>query len=90
MIFDTAYDPWRLIKVMVNENSGDDPIVHLSWTMDCQRVITITHSVCRCLICVCVWFRFWWGFFWGVVGVGNWGEVAKHANILIFDVCCTR
>lgn len=44
MIFDTAYDPWRLIKVMVNENSGDDPIVHLSWTMDCQRVITITHS----------------------------------------------
>lgn len=46
MIFDTAYDPWRLIKVMVNENKGDDPIVNLSWTMDCQRVITITHSVC--------------------------------------------
>nr|XP_034327969.1 uncharacterized protein LOC105329742 isoform X4 [Crassostrea gigas] len=44
MIFDTAYDPWRLIKVMVNENKGDDPIVNLSWTMDCQRVITITHS----------------------------------------------
>lgn len=44
MIFDTAYDPWRLIKVMVNENKGDDPVVHLSWTMDCQRVVTITHS----------------------------------------------
>lgn len=45
MIYDTGYDPWRLIKVMVNENRGDDPIIDFSWTMDCQRVITITHSV---------------------------------------------
>ncbi|XP_022340987.2 uncharacterized protein LOC111135323 isoform X3 [Crassostrea virginica] len=44
MIYDTGYDPWRLIKVMVNENRGDDPIIDFSWTMDCQRVITITHS----------------------------------------------
>lgn len=78
MIFDTAYDPWRLIKVMVNENKGDDPIVNLSWTMDCQRVITITHSVCIRLMYFlsvsCIQLVKGEG---GFVGVG---DVARHAN----------
>lgn len=78
MIFDTAYDPWRLIKVMVNENKGDDPIVNLSWTMDCQRVITITHSVCIRLMyflsVLCIQLVKGEG---GFVGVG---DVARHAN----------
>lgn len=45
MIYDTSYDPWRLIKVVINENSGDDPVIDVSWTLDCQRLITITHTV---------------------------------------------
>ncbi|XP_048746898.2 uncharacterized protein LOC125659312 isoform X2 [Ostrea edulis] len=44
MIYDTSYDPWRLIKVVINENSGDDPVIDVSWTLDCQRLITITHT----------------------------------------------
>lgn len=35
MIFDIVYDFWRFIKVMVNENKGDDFIVNLFWIMDC-------------------------------------------------------
>ncbi|XP_062567851.1 uncharacterized protein LOC134230091 isoform X2 [Saccostrea cucullata] len=44
LIYDTEYDPWRMIKVIVNENSGDDPIVDMSWSMDCQRINAISHT----------------------------------------------
>ncbi|XP_033760619.1 uncharacterized protein LOC117342547 [Pecten maximus] len=44
MIYDTWTVPWRPIKVIVNNQGGNDPILYIAWSLDNSRVITTTAS----------------------------------------------
>ncbi|XP_076098916.1 uncharacterized protein LOC143068607 isoform X2 [Mytilus galloprovincialis] len=44
IIFFTQSNPWRPVRVIVNDSSKDDPIVNISWSLDSSRLITINRS----------------------------------------------
>ncbi|XP_021356335.1 uncharacterized protein LOC110452255 isoform X2 [Mizuhopecten yessoensis] len=44
MIYDTWTVPWRPIKVIVNNQGGNDAILYIAWSLDNSRLITTTAS----------------------------------------------
>jgi hypothetical protein len=45
IILYTQSDPWRPVRVIVNDSSLDDAVVSISWSLDSSRLITVNKSV---------------------------------------------
>ncbi|XP_060063880.1 uncharacterized protein LOC132544320 [Ylistrum balloti] len=44
IVYDTWTAPWRPIKVIVNNQKGNDAILYIAWSLDNSRLITTTAS----------------------------------------------
>lgn len=44
IILYTQSDPWRPVRVIVNDSSLDDAVVSISWSLDSSRLITVNKS----------------------------------------------